>query len=218
MTAKDPVLNPTALAILALIGIRPITGYQLTQQARRSLVAIWPKADSVLYEHPRRLEALGLIRCTVEANGNRTRKRYRITAAGRRALRRWLASEPKAVGLEIEPLLRLIFADHGSLEDAHRAVAALEQWARTRLEDGLPVAEAYQAGAGDYPERTHLNILIMMLLGDIYSAVLRWAGDARGEMERWRSTTDPGPHSQAQQLLEDGIRRSRLALAEAQAR
>src|SRR5687767_15157893 len=97
-----------------MLAIRPWTGYELTQQMRRSLDYCWPKADSVLYEEPRRLVAAGLARATSETHDGRRRTRYHITAKGRRALQSWLATRPGEPRLEVEPLLRLLYAEHGT--------------------------------------------------------------------------------------------------------
>ena len=65
-----------------------------TPQARRSLGFIWPVAESQLYAEPKRLVRERLVEVREEASGPvRTRKVYRLTAGGRRALKRWL--EPK---------------------------------------------------------------------------------------------------------------------------
>jgi DNA-binding PadR family transcriptional regulator len=45
----------------------------------------------------------------------RGRNRYSITDAGREALRAWLATPSAPPHLELEPMLRLTFADLGEL-------------------------------------------------------------------------------------------------------
>ena len=59
-------LPTTSYAILGLLALRSWTGYELAQQGRRSMAFMWPKAESVIYEEPRRLVTLGLARATKE--------------------------------------------------------------------------------------------------------------------------------------------------------
>jgi PadR family transcriptional regulator, regulatory protein AphA len=104
-------------AVLGMLAIRPWSAYELNKQLRRSLAYCWPKAESVLYDEPKRLEARGWVSAHKEKTGRRTRTVYEITPAGRRALRGWLATEPSAPRFEIEPMLRLLFADQGTKDD-----------------------------------------------------------------------------------------------------
>ena len=48
-------LTTTSYAILGLLNIKPWSGYELTQQAQRSLRYVWPKSESHLYAEPKRL-------------------------------------------------------------------------------------------------------------------------------------------------------------------
>src|SRR5688500_13601012 len=102
-----------------MLALRSWTGYELTQQMRRSLDYCWPKAESVLYDEPRRHVTLGLAKTSEEQKNGRTRVRYSITPRGRRALRAWLATPTSAPRLELEPMLRLLYADQGDVDDLH---------------------------------------------------------------------------------------------------
>src|SRR5690242_20827785 len=139
-------LSTTSYAVLSLLALRSWTGYELTQQARRSLAHCWPKEDSVLYEEPRRLAAMGLAEAQKERGRGRGRNRYSITGAGREALRAWLATPSAPPRLELEPMLRLTFADQGELADAQAAVATLRDWAVSLRTEGMAVLRGYQAG------------------------------------------------------------------------
>src|SRR5258707_12402168 len=83
-------LPTTSYAVLGLLALRSWTGYELVQQARRSLAFCWPKEDSVLYEEPRRLVAHGLALSSREGDGGGSRNRYEITDKGPGALSAWL--------------------------------------------------------------------------------------------------------------------------------
>src|SRR3954452_2367132 len=132
-----PELTTTSYAILGLLNVKPWSAYELTQQAQRSLRYAWPKSESHLYAEPKRLVNMGFARVTETPAGPvRTRQVYRITPAGRRALKRWLESEPAPPQLEFEAVLRLFYAD------ATDKPAILSTLAQTQVD----VQEQYAAG------------------------------------------------------------------------
>lgn len=55
-----PALNSTSYAILGLLALKPWTTYELAQQMDRALGQFWPRAESRIYEEPKKLVACGL--------------------------------------------------------------------------------------------------------------------------------------------------------------
>src|SRR5262245_43846379 len=88
--SSAPAMTTTSYAILGLLAVRPWTTHELVQQVDRSLRRVWPRAQSKLYEEPKKLVAHGFARATDAPVGRRRRTRYTITAKGRRALAAWL--------------------------------------------------------------------------------------------------------------------------------
>jgi DNA-binding PadR family transcriptional regulator len=99
-------LTTTSYAILGLLAIQPWSTYELAQQMERSLGRVWPRAQSKLYEEPKKLVAHGLAKASVEQVGQRPRTRYAITPKGRRALATWLREPGAGPVLEFEQLLK----------------------------------------------------------------------------------------------------------------
>jgi PadR family transcriptional regulator AphA len=129
-------LPTTSYAILGMLALRPWTAYELTQQLRRSLSYCWPKAESVLYDEPKRLVRLGLATAQREPVGRRTRTAYAITGEGRRALGAWLAPPTRSSRFEFEAILRLLYADQGTKAELLDAVRAARRWAEERYAEG----------------------------------------------------------------------------------
>jgi len=208
------VLSTTSYAVLGMLAVRPWSAYELTKQMRRSLAYCWPKAESVLYDEPKRLVRLGLAGAREErpGNGSRTRAVYAITKAGRAALREWLASEPAPPRFELEPLLRLLYADRGGKRDLLRAVAAARAWARAETERGLAQLEEYQTDGGPFPERLHIIVLFADLCARLIDAVEEWAAAAEAEILAWPRTNGLGATPATTQRLADVIDRSRRLL------
>ena len=195
-------LSTTSYAVLGLLSLRSWTGYELTQQARRSLAHAWPKEDSVLYEEPRRLAAMGLAEAQKEQGRGRGRNRYSITDAGRQALRAWLATPSAPPRLELEPLLRLTFADQGSRPDVQAAIAALRDWAVSLRTDGMAVLRGYQAGQAPFPDRLHLNVLAACYHKAIYDATIAFCDLAQKEIAGWDRTDGLGATQRTRELLD----------------
>ena len=198
-----PQLTTTSYAALGLLSLRSWTGYELVQQGQRSLVHAWPKEDSVLYEEPRRLVALGLATAHKEREGGRVRNRYEITEDGRSALRAWLARPSNPPRVELEPILRLIFADQGEVRDALAAVAALRDWASTRFANAAKHILAARSGEVLFPERDHINALTARLYTELYTTLISFADLAEKEIRTWPRTDGLGRTERTQQLVDE---------------
>jgi len=183
--SRPPRLTTTSYAILSLLGLRPWSTYELTQQMSRSLGRIWPRAESKIYEEPKKLAALGLVRATQERVGARPRKVYEITPAGRRALADWMAEPAAGPVLEWEQLVKLVFAEHGTKADALARIDEALAWAVERNEVSLATARAYAAGEAEFQERVAINLLGGGFLTEYYRMVASWARWAREVVETW---------------------------------
>ena len=99
---SSSTLTTTSYAILGLLAVKPWTTHELVRQVDRSLRRIWPRAQSKLYEEPKKLVAHGYARATDDSVGRRRRTRYTITAKGRRALAKWLEEPGSGPSLACE--------------------------------------------------------------------------------------------------------------------
>jgi len=120
-------------AILGLLNITPMTGYELKHEAFDSTIAhFWQADQAQIYRTLDRMEQDGWLESDIEVQTERPNKRiYRITEAGRAELLRWLHRQ-QPLPVHREPfLVQMFFA--GQLESA----AILDQIAHQR--------EAHQA-------------------------------------------------------------------------
>jgi DNA-binding PadR family transcriptional regulator len=196
-------LTTTSYAILGLLNIKPWSAYELTQQAQRSLRYAWPKSESHLYAEPKRLVRLGLARVTEAPAGPvRTRSVYRITADGRRALRRWLESEPAPPQLEFEAVLRLFYADAADKEAVLATLAQTTEWVDERFAEGMALVETWLAGDAPFPERLHISALVAVFTRDLLSLMRNWSDFAQREIERWPRTDALGMTERTRELLQ----------------
>lgn len=140
--------SPATYGLLGMLAARPYTGYELTRQVRRSLRFIWPSSEGHLYREQKRLADLGWATVEDEAAGQRSRKRYSITAEGRAALTRWLATEPEEPHFQVEGILRTFFGDHGSTDDLVSTMRSTSDSARSMLDEMLGFVDEYLAEGG----------------------------------------------------------------------
>jgi DNA-binding PadR family transcriptional regulator len=159
---------------------------------RRSLAYCWPTSERALYSEPERLLSAGLATVTVDAAGPRPRRTYRITAAGRDALREWLGTPPAPMRISNEPLLRLLFADQAGPEELRASLEALRTAVVEQHRTGIEQMRPYLDGDGPFPDRAHLVTLFADLYARLFRAVEEWADDAIGEVSTWTSTAGLG--------------------------
>jgi DNA-binding PadR family transcriptional regulator len=183
--SSAPTLSTTSYAILGLLAVKPWTTHELVVQVDRSLRRIWPRAQSKLYEEPKKLVAHGYARATDDAVGRRPRTRYTITAKGRRALAAWLSEPGDGPVLECEQLVKIHFADSGTKADVQANLAAMRAWVLEQNEENLTTARAYLEGHAAFPERAALNQLPGRFLTEFYVTVARWVDWASRVVEAW---------------------------------
>ena len=85
----SPRLTDTSYAVMGLLDMfEPATPYQLKQIAQVSIFHFWSIPHTQLYTECGRLAEAGLLDERREERGRR-RRIYRLSAAGRKALRAW---------------------------------------------------------------------------------------------------------------------------------
>jgi DNA-binding PadR family transcriptional regulator len=201
-----PRLTSTSFAILGLLAVQPWSSYELTRQMDRGLGRIWPRAQSKLYEEPKKLVEQGLAEAAAERSGLRRRTVYTITPAGREALAAWLAGPGAGPVLEFEQLLKVWFSDHGTRAGALANLAAARRWAEERNVENLAAGRAYLTGQGPFPERTAQAILVGAFLTDFYALVARWADWATEVVAEWPD--EPSAARPDLAALEEIVRRA----------
>jgi DNA-binding PadR family transcriptional regulator len=204
-------LTISSYAVLGLLAIRPWTGYELTQQATRSLRFAWPKSERLLYGEPKKLVEHGLATARPETVGQRRRTVYAITDEGRAALSAWMATTPQPPVLEAEALLRLLFAENGTTDDLVAALDAMAQDAVELHEQVTAINVTYLDGGHPFPHRTHLSVLFATFQLELFDLIVRWVEFAKAEIASWPSTAGVGMTERTELILQS-IREHRSVL------
>jgi DNA-binding PadR family transcriptional regulator len=199
-------LTSTSYALLGHIALRPWSAYELTRSLRRSLHWFWPRAESRIYEQARTLVGLGLARARTERSGARSRTVYSATAAGRRALAAWLATEPEGFAYHSEALLRVHLAGFGTKDDLLRAIDAADRTAEGIFADARQVASMYREGIHPLQGDAHVRALVFDHLVSLGTMLRDWSDRTRREIARWDDLSPDGK-------LERAVRRMSEAAA-----
>lgn len=95
-------------ALLTALVERPCSGAELARRFDRSIGYFWQATHQQIYRELGRLEGAGWVKSLPVEDGRGRQRRYRVLAAGRRELKRWIAErdEPKAVRDEFMVRLR----------------------------------------------------------------------------------------------------------------
>ncbi len=156
--------------MLGLLAEAERSGYDLLKRAEGSVAHMWAPAKSQLYAVLPRLVDAGLAsRRTVRQASRPDKQIYRITKAGRAAVRHWLeAAAPKSWD---ELLLKVFFAGLSSRE------ALLRQ-----LDDYAEVQRGFLAEYEAITPATRYGALTLEYGLELMPARLRWIALARREL------------------------------------
>ncbi|MGA9873133.1 MAG: PadR family transcriptional regulator [Rhodococcus sp. (in: high G+C Gram-positive bacteria)] len=186
-------LNTTSYVILGLLASRDWTAYEISVQFGRGFAELWPRADRQLYNAPKKLLERSLVSATTDPVGTgRSRTVYSITDAGREALATWLATGSKPSALEFEGMIRVLFADQGSLDDLRVNITTMrEQAQRTRALFVAHAGRLLDVDNSTFPARQHLMTLANRFMIGHFSHISDWADWALSETETWSDTRTP---------------------------
>ncbi|MFI5273682.1 MAG: PadR family transcriptional regulator [Ktedonobacterales bacterium] len=158
-------------ALLGLLRHKPLHAYELHQQMlhAESLGLVWHLKQGHLYALLARLETLGYLNSTTEAQGTRPpRKVLRLTPAGETAFSAWLVA-PVAHGRDfrIEFLAKLYFAAREGPAAVHTLIAGQRACCESWL------AELHQQASAVANARPYEHLVLRFRAGQM-EAILPW--------------------------------------------
>ena len=117
-------------ALLALLRVGPLSGYDLQKQFSVSVGHVWHAPDSQIYPELRKMEAEGLVEGEEQARGERgTRRVYHVTEAGEKAFLDWMAAPLEYSRVRDPAHLRAAYLEATTPEAARDFLRAhISQW------------------------------------------------------------------------------------------
>jgi DNA-binding PadR family transcriptional regulator len=168
--------NKTRFLILGLLSEGPLSGYEIRRLTQLRFHFFWSESYGQLYPELARLEADGLITRVDTPSTGRQRNVFRISKAGTKALRGWLAEpvEPETARYEI--LLKVYFSGFGESADLRRHLTEFRERYRRGLEELNQVRE--QLRHAPDPHHNHDRVLLSVDFGvRTFEAWVAWADE-----------------------------------------
>lgn len=178
-------LTTTSYAVLAQVGVRPWSTYELAQQRVRYLRYVWPRAESAIYREAKRLAAMGLIEGEKEYTGKRSRTVYSITEDGKEALREWLGTPVSPFSMDFEAILRVHIAPLGTKEDLINTLKQVHADAQEMLNFGGEVKQEFIDGINPTQDQVYIRALPVDFFISHLRTVEAWAERTLAEVETW---------------------------------
>jgi hypothetical protein len=91
--------------------------------------------------------------------------------------------------LEFEALLKVAFADHGSLEGLRANLQSIRSLAEDRRLKATERMREYQETGGPFPHRLAVIALVARFHNEQAELLCRWAEWAEGEVRSWAGVT-----------------------------
>jgi PadR family transcriptional regulator AphA len=197
-------LTTTSYAILGHLAMQPWTMYDLAAQMRRNVHFFFPRVESQIYAEPKRLVELGLAAAATEMTGKRARTVYSITPAGRKELKRWLAT-PVTRGplLEFEAVLRVLLSPFGRDEDLRATLLQVREDINATILAVAPrISDEYAAGVAPFQRYVQYRSIMHDFLLHFGQLVDDWAERSLERMDRWPAQTDDERRMEAVEIFD----------------
>lgn len=191
--SRRAALPTTSYAVLGLLSLAPMSGYDLTQTAAASIRGFWPISKSQVYGELARLEKLRLVEGRDIGQDRLPDKReYQLTTDGESRLDDWLRSpgfEPSR--FRIPFLVKTMFAHRMSRAAIREHLAA---YARAAEEDRKETAKLIQQ-LDEIPKAAFARATALYLLR-VAQAQRDWAEEVRNALPPapiWIDPRRPSP-------------------------
>jgi DNA-binding PadR family transcriptional regulator len=168
---------PLSYVILAAIGEQGASTPELVEMLSRGRM-YWTASPSQVYAEPKRLLELGWITSEKRPGKTRSRTVYRLTDAGREAVRGWLRAPAGFPRLQHEAAVRL-FA--GDMIDDEEILASLKRL-RADIGEMREVVARNVARAPSLPHRTRYMLLHQDLGRRLLDAHADWLDHVEREL------------------------------------
>jgi DNA-binding PadR family transcriptional regulator len=177
--------NRSRFAILGMVSLRPMTGYEVQQTIERGIGNFWHESWGQIYPTLSALAADGLVKASANPGGRRGSKRYAITPAGRKALRAWLARPIKLQVGRNDLLLKLFLGVESGPDNVRAHLAQFRRAHEELREHYAAIGPWLREEHGASP---HLPFWLLALrYGELETeALLAWCDEAETKLQTRR--------------------------------
>jgi DNA-binding PadR family transcriptional regulator len=167
--------NKSKYAILSILSIGPMSGYDIKKRFEKSLAYFWSESYGQIYPILKNLAKQGLATRSIQKQvGKPDRHIYALTDKGRKALREWMIQPVGRLIGRHEILLKLFFGRQVSLADNIRQVEHFRELQSQKLNEINATEKLLKA---DYKDNANLPYWLMSIRYGQYvnRAYLRWS-------------------------------------------
>ncbi|TKC99451.1 PadR family transcriptional regulator [Polyangium fumosum] len=166
--------------ILAVVGARPSTGYEITKEFDEVAGFYWRATHQQVYRELATLAEAGLVRFKeVAQQGKPDKKVYTITAKGRRAFADWFREPPEAPRHADPLMIKFFAAELVGIEDLRAQLALAREHHAALLATYEAIAAQHYAEPVDTMPRWKKMIYLTLRLGITRErAWLSWADES----------------------------------------
>src|SRR5512136_1521468 len=146
-------------AILGLLNLRPLTGYDIKKMFAGSAVIYWSGNNNQIYTTVVKLHENELVTLEVELRADSpSRKIYSITTKGQAELKKWLLSEPEPPQLKNSFLVQLAWADQLSPDELDALLGKYEAEMQMQLSMLQVQAKHKNISPSGTPREAYINV------------------------------------------------------------
>jgi DNA-binding PadR family transcriptional regulator len=128
--------NKTKFAILGLLTIEPLSGYDIKKMIEKTLSYFWSESNGQLYPALRQMTKSKWVSLKkLREKGKKASNRYTITDVGLSELKKWLRSEEDKSIYRDENLLKLFFGKNMSQNECIQRLVKRRQKMKDLLEE-----------------------------------------------------------------------------------
>jgi len=173
----------TPNALLGLLSLGPMSGYDIRQLIARSIGHFWSESYGQIYPGLKRLAAAGLVeKKTQRQKGKPDRNLYSLTADGRRRLRDWLKLPVEDEVRRNELLLKVFFSANASSGVSRKHVMAyMEGHQRAQTLYAAMAKQLQKEEAGD-PQLPYW-LMTLSYGRHCSAATVKWCKETLAELE-----------------------------------
>jgi PadR family transcriptional regulator, regulatory protein AphA len=174
----------TPNALLGLLSLGPMSGYDIRQLIPRSIGHFWSESYGQIYPGLKRLAAAGLVeKKTERQKGRPDRHLYSLTAEGRAQLKAWLKLPVADEVPRSELLLKLFFGAHVPASVSRQHVTEFMEVHQKALKIYAATAKALRKEEAGDPQLPYW-LMTLNMGRHRSSAMVKWCRETLKELEQ----------------------------------
>lgn len=192
MTRQSGKVARSRYAVLGMLSLRPMSGYDIRQRIAESVGYFWSESYGQIYPILKRLVAERLVTRTTEGQaGERERHVYALTERGRTVLREWLLEGVAPQVERNELLLKLFFGTEVPIAATIEHVEEFRALQQALLERYEAIADELESRYPDHAGRPFWTMTVRYGM-HVNRALLAWCEETVAALQKLDRSGTPG--------------------------